>query len=86
MKSTMILVGGAKDGWETEISPQDRPDVFYVVPYEDEAKISACKSPRAKLEMRDRLARLAYRFDPDQSSANRFLMRRTPELDRVTQR
>lgn len=85
-KPKMILFGGEKDGWETEISPLDRPDVFYVVPYGNENQIAACKSNRAKLELRDKLAVLAYRFDPEHSTADRFIMRRAPELDRVTQR
>ena len=79
----MVLFGGEKDGWETEISAEDVPKVFYVVPHEDEGKVSACKSKTAKLEMRDKLARLAYRYEPSLSSPHRFQMNRAPELDRI---
>lgn len=81
----MELWAGEKDGWETEMSPDDRPKVFYAVPHADEPKIGACKSTRAKLEMRDKLAILAYEFDPQRSSETRYLMVRRPALDRVPQ-
>lgn len=84
--SKMVLWGGEKDGWEVTLSSKDRPDVFFAVPHGDESKITACKSNRAKLELRDSLARLAYKFDPEQSTDDRFRMVRCPELDRVTQK
>lgn len=81
-RTKMILWGGEKDGWEAEISPDDRPDIYYVVPYADEHQIIAAKTNQAKLETRDRLAVLAYQFCPEMSSSYRFIMKRTPSLDR----
>lgn len=82
----IVLYGGEKDGWEDDIDPADRPDVYYMIPYADEGKLSCIKSNRERLELRDKLATLAYRYDPARSSANRFRMYRAPELDRVPQR
>jgi hypothetical protein len=84
-RTKMILWGGEKDGWETEISPADRPDVFYVVPHSDEHRLQGLKSNQARLELRAELAVLAYKYDPEhlQSTSYRFIMTRTPALDRV---
>jgi hypothetical protein len=84
VKPVMVLFGGERDGWDTEIDPAYRPDVYYVVPHEDQNKIDACKSSVAKREMCDRLAVLAYEFDPEQSTLTRFVMVRRPQRDRVT--
>jgi hypothetical protein len=85
----MELFGGEKDGYgrdgELMIPESSRPDVFYVVPNLDEDKLSKAKSKQAKIELRDKLATLAYKFDPDLSSAEHFKMMRCPELDRVRQ-
>lgn len=84
-KSKVVLYGGEWDGWEDEMSAEDRPDVYYAVPRADEGKLGCVKSNRERLELHDKLAVLAYKFDSKKSSANRFRMYRTPELDRVTQ-
>lgn len=80
----MSLNGGEKDGWETQISEDSRPDVFYAVPNLDEDQIKKARG-EAKRELRDRLAILAYKFDPDTSTGGHFKMRRCPELDKVHQ-
>jgi hypothetical protein len=82
-RSKMVLMGGEKDGWEVEISEDDRPDVFYVVPAADDGRVGDCKTNKAKLEMRNKLAVLAYKFNKESSNPNRFKMDRAPELDRV---
>lgn len=82
----MQLFGGEMDGYEVKnLAVASRPDVFYAVPRLDEDKIKATTGPRAKQEMRAKLAILAYKFDPDRSTANHFKMTRCPELDRVPQ-
>lgn len=80
----MQLFGGEKDGWDTTVSLDGRPDVFYAVPNNDEDKIKKTKGTNAKQELRDRLAVLAYKYDPDSSTANHFKMCRAPELDKVS--
>jgi hypothetical protein len=80
------LFGGEMDGWEMKNVPvASRPDVFYAVPRLDEDKIKSTSGSRAKQELRQKLATLAYKFDPDRSTANHFKMTRCPELDRVPQ-
>lgn len=81
----MQLMGGEKDGWDDTVSLDGRPDVFYAVPNLDEDRIKKTKGAAAKEELRDRLAVLAYKFDPVISTANHFKMCRAPELDRVRQ-
>lgn len=81
----MSLMGGEKDGWETTVSEDGRPDVFYVVPNLDEELIKKAKGHNAKLELRDKLAVVAYKFNKDESTATHFKMYRAPELDRVRQ-
>ena len=80
---TMSLVGGEKDGLELALSDDDRPDVYYALPNLDEEKVKKTKGNEAKRELRDKLAVLAYKFDPFVSTQDRFVMRRTPELDKV---
>lgn len=80
---TMTLVGGEKDGLELTLSDDDRPDVYYALPNADEDKIKKTRGNEAKRELRDKLAVLAYRRDPAASTADRFVMRRCPELDKV---
>lgn len=85
----MQLFGGEKDGYgqngELNIPAAQRPDIFYVVPNLDDEKIKQIKGNVAKRELRDKLAVLAYKFDPDTSSTTHFKMRRCPELDKVKQ-
>lgn len=81
----MQMFGGEKDGWSMPVSSDGRPDIFYVVPNLDEDQIKKLRSQKAKEELRDKLAILAYKFDPDRSTANHFRMYRCPELDRVRQ-
>lgn len=81
----MQLFGGEKDGWDTTISPSSRPDVYYAVPNLDEDLVKKVRKAEAKQELREKLAVLAYKFDPDTSSTNHFKMVRCPELDRVSQ-
>jgi hypothetical protein len=82
----MILVGGEKDGHglngELTISPKDRPDVFYAVPNLDEDKIKKTRGNQAKIALHDQLAVLAYEFDEEHSSGDRFLMKRNAKLDK----
>jgi hypothetical protein len=86
-KIKMVLTGGEKDGLgqngELLVEETDRPEVFYAVPNLDEDKIKKTRGLNAKHEMRDKLAVLAYKFDPDKSTSSRSLMRRAPELDKV---
>ena len=81
--SKMYLFGGEKDGDVVPISAEDRPDVFFAVPNLDMDKITKTKGTEAKRETRDRLAILAYQFDPQASGPNRFVMRRNAALDKV---
>lgn len=83
----MILFGGEKDGHgqdgELTVSAKDRPDVFYAVPNLDEEKVTKTKGKDAKLVVRDKLACLAYEFDEESSSKDRFVMVRNAKLDKV---
>lgn len=79
------LFGGEKDGWSMPVSVDGRPDVFYAVPNLDEDQIKKLRSANAKEELRDKLSVLAYKFDPDRSTASHFRMYRCSELDRVRQ-
>lgn len=82
---TMELVGGELDGKEIpRITKASCPEVFYGVPGPDEKKIRDTKGNVAKSEMRDRLAVLAYKFDEETSTDDRFRMVRAPELDKVS--
>lgn len=83
----MVLYGGEKDGLgingELIVSADSRPDVFHAVPNLDEDRIKKAKGDTAKTELRNRLAVLAYRYDPERSTANHFKFYRAPELDKV---
>ena len=85
----MVLYGGEKDGQgmdgELMISAAHRPKVFYAVPNLDEDKIKKTQGKQAKLELRDRLAVLAYEFDESVSDAEQFVMVRNAKLDKVRQ-
>lgn len=83
--SKMILFGGEKDGLEVPVLPSKRPDVFYAVPNLDDEKIRKIKGDRAKVELREKLAILAYQYDAEQSTRTHFKMMRRPDLDRVRQ-
>ena len=82
-KITMVLMMGEKDGLEITISPEDRPDIYYAVPNLDMEKIKSTHGNEAKRELRDRLAVLAYKFDPLTSTEERPVMRRNAALDKV---
>lgn len=79
----MVMFGGEKDGLEVPITATARPDVFYAVPNLDDEKVKRARGERAKQELRERLSVLAYKFDPEKSSGNRYRMYRAPALDRV---
>jgi hypothetical protein len=84
----MVLVGGEKDGLgqdgELSLSAKDRPNVFYAVPNVDDEKIRNAKGNQYKHELRDKLAVLAYQYDPYTSTTDVFYMDRTPALDKVS--
>ena len=80
---TMVCVGGEKDGLELSLSDDDAPDLYFALPNADEDKIKKTRGNEAKRELRDKLATLAYKFDPHSSTQDRFVMRRRPELDKV---
>lgn len=80
---TMTLVGGEKDGLELSLSDDATPDVYYALPNADEDKIKKTRGNEAKRELRDKLATLAYKFDPHSSTKDRYVMQRRPELDKV---
>ena len=80
---TMVCFGGEKDGLELSLSHDDAPDVYYALPNVDEERVKKTRGNQAKSELRDKLAVLAYKFDPHSSSQDRFVMRRRPELDKV---
>lgn len=80
---TMSLVGGEKDGLELSLSDDDAPDLYFALPNADEDKVKKTRGNEAKRELRDKLATLAYKFDPHSSTQDRFVMRRRPELDKV---
>lgn len=80
----IVLMGGEKDGLEVLITGR-RPDVFYAVPNLDDEKVRKVKGERARAELREKLATLAYSFSTqDQSSKTRIRMYRDPARDRVT--
>lgn len=79
----MYLYGGEQDGLDIPISESSLPKVFYVVPHEDQVKVEAAKGKQAKLEMRDKLAVLAYEYDEQRSDAEHFRMYRNPALDKT---
>jgi len=82
--AVMVLVGGELDGKDfKKISAASRPEVFYAVPALDEGKIRNAKGNVAKSELRQRLSVLAYKYDPEKSTKDRFHMVRCPELDKV---
>lgn len=81
MSGKMVLFGGEKDGLEIPITPTARPDVYYAVPNLDDEKIKRCRGEKAKAELKAKLSILAYRFDPERSSGNRWRMYRAAELD-----
>lgn len=80
---TMVCMGGEKDGLELSLSDDDAPDLYFALPNADEDKIKKTRGNEAKRELRDKLATLAYKFDPHSSTQDRFVMRRRPELDKV---
>ena len=80
---TMVCFGGEKDGLELSLSDDDAPDLYFALPNADEDKVKKIKGNEAKRELRDKLATLAYKFDPHSSTQDRFVMRRRPELDKV---
>ena len=80
---TMTLFGGEKDGLELSLSDDDAPDLYFALPNADEDKIKKTRGNEAKRELRDKLATLAYKFDPHSSTQDRYVMRRRPELDKV---
>lgn len=80
---TMVCMGGEKDGLELSLSDDDAPDLYFALPNADEDKIKKTRGNEAKRELRDKLATLAYKFDPHSSTQDRYVMRRRPELDKV---
>lgn len=81
----MILMMGEKDGFEQDMEPDDRPDIYYAVPNLDEDKVKKAKGNQAKLELRDRLSTLAYVYDKERSTPKTFRMYRDHSQDRVHQ-
>jgi hypothetical protein len=79
----MQLMLGEKDGLDIPIRAEYRPDIFYAVPNDDDEKIRKTKGTNAKQEMRDKLARLAYEYDPDTSTNEVFRMVRVPSKDKA---
>lgn len=82
-KITMVLMGGEWDGETRELDHADIPQIFYAVPLAELDRIKATKDNDAKRELRDKLAVLAYKYDPVGSLPDCFRMVRTPELDKV---
>lgn len=82
----MVLYGGEKDGYglNGELDIKSHPQVFYAVPNHDEERIKRTAGKQAKIEMRNKLSVLAYEFDPERSTYDRFIMVRNPELDKVS--
>lgn len=81
----MVLFGGEKDGYgmNGELNTDECPQVFYAVPNLDEDKIKKTRGAEAKKELREKLSVLAYEFSEDASTADRFVMVRNADLDRV---
>lgn len=79
----MTLMGGEKDGLDIPIRAEYRPDIFYAVPNNDDEQIRKTKGTNAKQAMRDKLAVLAYEFDPKTSTTEVFRMIRTPAKDKA---
>ncbi len=79
----LVLIGGEQDGLEVPgISAQECPHIFYAVSIADQDKIRTTRGNNAKRELRDRLAYLAYQYDPLVSTHDRFVMRRRADLDK----
>jgi hypothetical protein len=81
----VVLEGGEKDGLELELSHSDVPQIYYAVPNLDDDKIKNTKGNDTKRELRDKLAVLAYKYDPLSSGPGIYRMIRAPHLDKVTQ-
>ena len=83
------LMGGERDGTVLKISAKvGRPDVYYAIPNADEALIKDAKEAAAKVEMRQKLSRIAYRFEKAVTKSGigvEYQYVRTPELDKDEQ-
>ena len=78
------LVGGEQDVHTVRVATSNCPEVFYAVPLADVEKIRAASGNLNRLILRDKLARLAYRFDKILSIEGRVELRyvRAPEMDK----
>jgi hypothetical protein len=78
------LVGGEQDGHTVKVATSNMPEVFYAVPLADVEKIRSAHGNLNRLILRDKLARLAYRFDKIISIDGHVELRyvRAPEKDK----
>lgn len=77
------LFQGEHDGDVIKITI-DRPDIFYAVPSEAEEKIKAAIGAKAKLDLRQKLSTMAYKFDKVINRTGiglEYQYVRSPELD-----
>ena len=86
---TIQLFGGERDGTVLKLSAKvGRPDVYYAIPNADEALIKDAKEAAAKVEMRQKLSRIAYRFEKAVTKSGigvEYQYVRCPELDKDEQ-
>ena len=84
--SQIQLFGGERDGTVLKLSAKvGRPDVYYAIPNADEALIKDAKEAAAKVEMRQKLSRIAYKFEKAITKSGvgvEYQYIRTPELDK----
>lgn len=80
------LMGGERDGTVLKLSAKvGRPDVYYAIPNADEALIKDAKEAAAKVEMRQKLSRIAYRFEKAVTKSGigvEYQYVRCPEMDK----
>lgn len=84
---TIQLFGGERDGTVLKLSAKvGRPDVYYAIPNADEALIKDTAEAAAKVEMRQKLSRIAYRFEKAVTKSSvgvEYQYIRCPEMDKA---
>ena len=80
------LFYGERDGTVLKLSAKvGRPDVYYAIPNADEALIKDTQDATAKVEMRQKLSRIAYKFHKAVTKSGigvEYQYTRCPEMDK----
>ncbi len=84
------LIGGELDGWTTSVpSVNNRPDVYFAVPLQDEGQVKATKGAKCRAALRTKLATLAYSYIKTIRKDKvgwEYQYVRTPERDKASER